>query len=69
VIPPRFVIRQHETRGAYGFKPVSHSSRAPADSEMAYPINPAAAGAVWALVVQAETAVDGQRTVDAYARC
>jgi len=67
VIPPRFVIRQPVEAVSSSRSP--DSSRAPADSEMAYPINPAAAGAVWALVVQAETAVDGQRTVDAYARC
>ena len=33
------VIRQQETREDYGFKPVPDSSRAPADSEMANPIN------------------------------
>jgi hypothetical protein len=55
VTPPRFVIRQRETSGGYGFKPVPDSSRAPADSEMAYPIN--AVGAVWALV-EAKRAVD-----------
>ena len=33
------VIRQQGTPGGYGFKPVPDSSRAPADSEMANPIN------------------------------
>jgi len=46
VILPRFVARQRETCGGQGFKPISDSSRAPADSEMAYLINPAAAVAV-----------------------
>ena len=37
--PAPIVIPQHETRGDYGSKPVPDSSRVPADSEMANPIN------------------------------
>ena len=70
MILPRFVVRQRETCGGYGFKPVSDSSRAPADSEMAYLIEPAAVATVWAVwavwvLVEVESAVD----VEAYARC
>ena len=43
--PAPIVIRQHETRGGYGLKPVPDSSRAPTNSEMANPINTS-----WALL-------------------